>query len=127
MRNNMLTLWCFGIERRCFAPSYARLARLRTTQVVLLGWLLVGVILPRAAEFVEAKQVFIYSMCVLGHGVILLLSLYWLKVLCGGGLKALLTFKPRPKGANKGGFTFGTDMGRKEKGKAKNGKKTKSN
>jgi hypothetical protein len=28
----------------------------------------------------QAKQVFIYGMCVIGHAVILLLSAYWFKV-----------------------------------------------
>jgi len=84
----------------------------------LLGWLLVGVLIPKAALFVEAKQVFVYTLCILGHAVILLLSLYWLKVLCGGGVKNLLKFKK--KKSAKGKFTFGTDMGREktpEKGK----------
>ena len=84
-------------------------------RIVLLGWLLVGVILPMAAAFVEAKQVFIYALCVLGHGVILLLSLYWLKVLTKPGLQRMLVFTPSPKKTGGGGFTFGTDMGRAEK------------
>ena len=66
-----------------------------------------GVLLPRAAHFVEAKQVFVYSLCVLGHAIILLLSLYWLKVLCGGGLKNLLKLKKRAK--KKGGECAGSE------------------
>lgn len=89
---------------------------------VLLVWLLARMVLPRAAEFIEAKQVFIYTLAVLGHVIILLLTLYWLKVLCRGGLKSLLVFKkPEKKG---GKFTFGTDMGRAEKKAAQPQKKT---
>jgi len=80
-------------------------------RAVLLGWLLCGVLLPRAADFVEAKQVFIYGTCVLGHGVILALSLFWLRVLLKNGLRGLLVFRVDP--AKVAGFsTFGSDMGR---------------
>jgi hypothetical protein len=92
-------------------------------RVALLAYLLVGVILPMAAAFVEAKQVFIYSLCVLGHGVIMLLSLYWLKVLTKPGLGRMLVFSPlaqkRDAGGKAAAFTFGTDMGRAEKTKPK--------
>jgi hypothetical protein len=85
-------------------------------RIVLLGWLLVGVILPKAALFVEARQVFIYLMCVIGHGVILLLSFYWLMVLTKPGLKRMLVFVPIPKNKKAGeSFTFGSDMGRTKK------------
>ena len=51
--------------------------------------------------------------------MILLLSLYWLKVLTKPGLGRMLTFvPPLKKPAAKGkaaGFTFGTDMGRADK------------
>lgn len=81
---------------------------------------------PRGCAHLEhasqAKQVFLYSLIVLGHTVILLLSVYWLKVLCKGGLKSLLTFK-KPSEPRNGKFTFGTDMGRSAKGKEKDGKK----
>ena len=57
-------------------------------------------------------------MCVVGHAVILLLSLYWLKVLTKPGLSRMLVFSPSPKKAG-GSFTFGTDMGRAVKDKVK--------
>lgn len=83
-------------------------------RIGLLAYLLAAVILPKAALFVEAKQVFIYAMCVTGHAVILLLSLYWLHVLTKAGMKRMLIFVPQKKPAG-GGFTFGADMGRKQK------------
>mmetsp|Transcript_83335 Transcript_83335/g.162166 ORF Transcript_83335/g.162166 Transcript_83335/m.162166 type:complete len:127 (-) Transcript_83335:478-858(-) len=86
-------------------------------RIVLLGWLLVGVILPKAALFIEARQVFIYLMCVVGHTVILLLSLYWFVVLTKPGLKRMAVFVPFPKNKKEPGnsFTFGADMGREGK------------
>jgi len=84
-------------------------------RVILLGYLIFAVILPEAAVFIEAKQVFIYSMCVLGHAVIMLLSLYWLHVLTKPGMKRMLVFTPPKNKDKKGVFTFGTDMGRAEK------------
>jgi hypothetical protein len=84
-------------------------------RVVLLGYLISNIILPMAAVFIEAKQVFIYTMCVLGHAVIMLLSLYWLHVLTKPGVKRMLVFSPPKNKGKKGAFTFGTDMGRAEK------------
>ena len=47
---------------------------------------------PPPRRYVDRKQVLTFVLCVLGHSVILALSMYWLKVLCsalGGGGTAL--------------------------------------
>jgi len=107
-------------NRLDFAVTVLLLVSSFAARILLLGYLLLGYILPEAVKFIEAKQVFIYFMCVVGHAVILVLSLYWLKVLTKPGLKRMFVFSPQPKkvGAN-GGFTFGTDMGRSERPKPK--------
>ena len=59
-------------------------------------------------------MVMIFVGAVMGHLIILLLSVYWLRVLCKGGLRSLMTFVPQPKDKRRGsgGFQFGTDLGR---------------
>ena len=99
--------WDFALVNVTLVLSFA-------ARSVLLGYLVVWVIAPKAIDFVEEKQVFIYLVCIAGHVIILLLSLYWLKVLCRGGIKGMMTFKPRKRNLEKGSFTFGTDMGREE-------------
>ncbi len=55
---------------------------------------------------------FIYILCVIGHAVILLLSVYWLRVLTKPGLRRMVVFAPAGDAGSRNGFTFGTDMGR---------------
>ena len=57
----------------------------------------------------QHKQVITFIWCLVGHAVILLLSIYWLKVLTRKGLQQMLVFVYRPK---RKGYTFGADMGR---------------
>lgn len=99
-------------HRADFAATVLLLVATLAGRVVLLGWLLLCYVLPKAALFIEAKQVFVYYAIVMGHILILLLSLYWLKVLTKPGLQRMLEFTPAPKRLKGATFTFGTDMGR---------------
>merc|ERR1719247_2112413 len=62
-------------------------------RIVLMGYLLAFEIVPRTALYVDRKQVLTFVLCVLGHSVILALSMYWLKVLCSAGVRGLLVFR----------------------------------
>jgi len=48
---------------------------------------------PRTALYIEKKQVLTFGLCVLGHTVILVLSLYWLRVMLSAGVRGLLEFR----------------------------------
>lgn len=64
----------------------------------------------------QAKQIFLYTVSLFGHSLIFILSAYWLRVLCRGGMKNMLHFKPskHKKEGKRSAFRFGTDMGRSE-------------
>mmetsp|Transcript_14542 Transcript_14542/g.19388 ORF Transcript_14542/g.19388 Transcript_14542/m.19388 type:complete len:160 (+) Transcript_14542:30-509(+) len=99
-------------NRLDFAVVNVVLVSTFAARAVLLVYLLVFKFGLRIMEFIEMKQVFIFFIGMLGHFVILLLTLYWLKVLCRGAPKSWLVFTPPPNRKKDGGFTFGNDMGR---------------
>lgn len=92
-------------------------------RIVLFGYLLTFEIAPRFALYVEKKQLLTYVIMVVGHAVIGLLSCYWVRVMCRGGVRSLITFQKRDDKKQKGDdsegtpFSFGDDIGRDSKGK----------
>eukprot|EP00565_Helicotheca_tamesis_P007872 CAMPEP_0185723172 /NCGR_PEP_ID=MMETSP1171-20130828/104_1 /TAXON_ID=374046 /ORGANISM="Helicotheca tamensis, Strain CCMP826" /LENGTH=347 /DNA_ID=CAMNT_0028390839 /DNA_START=7 /DNA_END=1050 /DNA_ORIENTATION=+ len=82
-------------------------------RVVLFSYLLIFEIGPRASDYMEAKQLLSYTFVVVGHFVIGVLSLYWLGLMCRGGIRGLIVFK-KPKPTHDGSFTFGNDIGHEE-------------
>jgi hypothetical protein len=97
-----------------FSVTVVLLVASFVARVALLFLLIFIYILPMFGKFMAEKQVFIYIVCVAGHAVIMVLSMYWLKVLTRGGLSRMLTYVP-PAKKSRGSFTFGTDMGRSPK------------
>jgi len=86
-------------------------------RIILFAYLLVWEIIPRTSLYVEKKQLLTFIIMFMGHAIIGLLSLYWLRIMCRGGLKSLLTFnkKKKNKCADNGSavtFSFGDDIGR---------------
>lgn len=83
-------------------------------RIILFAYLLAWEIIPRTALYVEKKQLLTYVIMFTGHAVIGLLSLYWLRIMCRGGLKSLLTFKKKKRvdEGSPAGFSFGDDIGR---------------
>merc|ERR1719191_2206117 len=61
-------------------------------RLVTLGYLMLFYIFPKYSLFMAEKQVFWYLLMVAGHGIILVLSAHWLKLLVRGGLKRTLTY-----------------------------------
>lgn len=83
-------------------------------RIVLFAYLLLWEIMPRTPQYVEKKQLLTYFIMFSGHAIIGALSIYWLSLMCKGGIKGLLTFrrKKRKKLPEVGGFSFGDDIGR---------------
>jgi hypothetical protein len=98
-------------HRADFSVTVVLLVTSFIARVALLFGLIFFYILPKFHAFMEQKQVFIYIVCVAGHTIIMLLSMYWLNVLTKSGISRMLYFVP-PKKKARGSFQFGTDMGR---------------
>ena len=82
-------------------------------RIVLFGYLLLWEIIPRTPQYVEKKQLLTYAIMFSGHAIIGALSVYWLQLMCKGGIKGLLTFRKKKRRTMHGGaFSFGDDIGR---------------
>lgn len=66
-------------------------------RVVMFAYLLLVEILPRASLYLARKQVLTFVVIIFGHAGIGMLSLYWMVIMCRGGLKSLLVFKKKEK------------------------------
>ena len=97
--------------------------------VVLFPYLLLFIILPKTQLYIQEKQIFTYLILVSTHGIIGILSIYWLSLMLlngrgggggGGGIKNLLIFNKKREKKNRHeekknislGFSFGNDIGR---------------
>ena len=87
-------------------------------RIVLFVYLLLWEIIPRTPQYVETKQLLTYIIMFSGHAIIGALSVYWLQLMCKGGIKGLLTFRKKKRSHlnGTGGFSFGDDIGREARG-----------
>ena len=87
-------------------------------RIVLFVYLLLWEIIPRMLQYVETKQLLTYIIMFSGHVIIGALSVYWLQLMCKGGIKGLLTFRKKKRSHlnGTGGFSFGDDIGREARG-----------
>lgn len=84
-------------------------------RILLFAYLLLWEIIPRTPQYVETKQLLTYVIMFSGHAIIGALSVYWLQLMCKGGIKSLLTFRKKKRRTLQeggGGFSFGDDIGR---------------
>merc|ERR1719199_1864216 len=87
-------------------------------RIVLFVYLLLWEIIPRTPQYVETKQLLTYIIMFSGHAIIGALSVYWLQLMCKGGIKGMLTFRKKKRSHldGTGGFSFGDDIGREARG-----------
>jgi hypothetical protein len=94
-------------------------------RIILFPYLIWYHVWPRYSEFVAKQQMLAFFLANLGMIVICLMSLHWLMLLFGKGVKGLMFFERRAK-ASGGSFSFGEDMDREDQKKAGKADKNKA-
>ena len=105
----------FGIVNGFVVASWAG-------RVVMFTYLLIKEIFPRYQMYVDQQQMFTYTVLVLGHVGIGLLSLHWCIVMCKGGIKNIFIFKKKERKNvlnSQQGFSFAEEVGGGNGGKKK--------
>lgn len=93
-------------------------------RIILFPYLIYYHVFPRYHDFVAGQQLLAFFLANLGMVVICLMSVHWLMLLFGKGVKGLLFFKKRAQKQG-GAFSFGEDMDREEGAKKGKDKKSK--